>query len=247
MAAILSMLAIPAAAGADVLSMGSNLVGTQRYFTADVGFPMFGTLDHPTAVPVTTLSSDEPGTMTFVRYAFESTVEQSIAMTWTPGAATVTSRTDTLTFDSSRAPNSGWQEIRVSPNFATPDRRFITTRLCVNAVNGKPRSDYCGGPTTRGRCGGGSWYAATAYSVSTVDCRELAAGVHAGQTIHVHFQTGSGGYGLVTADPAGTHVLSGRLPANTWTTYTVPQDVSGVWLLSVESNGQDGGYYLPIS
>ena len=133
-------------------------------------------------------------------------------------------------------------------------REFGTSRLCLFIQNGKSRHDYCGGPTTKGRCGGGAWYVKTKYLVSFVDCRDVRAaqlGVHPGYPLRVRTQNSAGG--RYSWDPA-FHVgnpgsFAGTTPSsNKVTTVTVPPLPPGDHKLIIrdEKLGFAGVYVLPV-
>jgi hypothetical protein len=221
----------------------------------------FQTLSAPVSCPVTTLLHNSDETLSFVRWSDYSTVEQSISMNWTPGPVGEATRTDTFMLDPAKFAASGWRELRWTSNATSPTRAFTTTRECLWVVNGKPRSDDCGGPATAGRCGGGSWYPDPPgnYLVSFVDCRDVNKAqtqpFHAGDVIRVKFQ-GTGNHGEANIDPhfhmgdAGV-VLPDMIGGDRWTTLRIPAGLAPgphkLVLRDVWTNGNEGVYVQPFT
>jgi len=236
-------LALAGTAQANNVTSFSNQIGSGRYETQDVGLAMFANVTPGQSVPITVRSVNEPGTLDWSRVSVQSTVKNKITLNWTPGVTSDVTRSFSLPVPSG---GSGWEELRWSTDFAhdsSRERTFNTTRHCVHYSGS---GNYCGGPTVKGRCGGGSWYESALYNVPFIDCRDLAA-ILAGNppaNIRVKFQVdySGGGYGVVATDPNGSNIISGHYPKNTW--ITIPNPGAGAWLLSVANNGQDGGYQI---
>jgi hypothetical protein len=215
---------------------------------------MFATWSAPMTVPVTTTlyGRARRERVTRVRicagpsgsYCFGDRVVSHTA------SGPVRTFVDRFFFDPRNAPSSGWTEVRVTSILAEPDgtQEFTTSRYCVLVQSSKPRSDYCGGPRTTGRCGGGSWYTATGYLVANVDCRDVLKarnGVRPGDVLRVRTEQAGPNVGSVrwdTAAPAQT------FPAHTWTAVKVPSLGPGPHELYVRSSarGFTGAYALPV-
>jgi hypothetical protein len=233
----------------------------QGWLTDDVhihtiwDLPNLSILDKPLTVPVTTLLHNQTAHLAFVRWSDGSNVIESIK-TPVQGDGTGEQKIPVnFTLDPARFANSGWQEVRFTSNIDKPQREYTTTRLCLFVVNGKKRSDYCGGPTVAGRCGAGAWYPDTKYLVVFVDCRDVNRSLRGpafspGDKIRVKFQDG---LGQATVDPhfhmgdRGT-VIARDLPKNTWTTVTLPPLSPGAHKLHLRSTarGEAGAYVLPL-
>jgi hypothetical protein len=247
LAATTLALIFAASAQANVVTSFSNQIGSGRFETQDVGLAMFANATPGQAVPITVRNVNEPGTMTLSRVDLESTVKETLTTSpfpWTPGTTSDVSRSFTLHVPSG---GSGWDELRWHSEFkhdSTRERTFNTTRHCIHYSSGT--GNYCGGPTVRGRCGGGSWYESALYNVSFIDCRDLKAIMdgHPPSSIRVKFQVdySGGGYGVIARDPNGGGQVGGHYAANTW--ITIPNPGGTFWLLSVANNGQDGGYQV---
>lgn len=220
----------------------------------------FQTISAPLRCPLTTLLHNSDETVTFTRWSDYSSVIQSIPMLWQPGVVSEAIRTDTFTLDPASVAASGWREVRWTSNADSPTRAFTTTRECLWIVNGKRRSDNCGGPTTAGRCGGGGWYPDPPdnYLISTIDCRDVARAQswHAGDRIRVRFQ-GSGNHGEANIDPrfhqgdAGVVLATNLVGGNAWTTVTIPAGLAPgphrLVLRDVWKNGNEGVYVQPFT
>lgn len=214
---------------------------------------MFDTWSAPITVPVTTtLYRRAPSErVTHVRicaapsgYCFGNRAVAHVASS--PRQAFV----DRFSFDPRKAPTSGWTEIRVTSILAEPDgtQEFTTSRYCIFVQTPKPRSDYCGGPTTTGRCGGGSWYTTTGYLVVNVDCRDVLKahrGVRPGAVLRVRTEQPGANVGSVRWDGAAPSQTFGP---HTWTAIRVPSLAPGAHELYVRSSGGgfSGGYALPV-
>lgn len=190
--------------------------GPSEVLTTAACFPMLGTISGAPGLDVRTTTRNVTGTLTFVRWSQESTVKQLVR----PNVAADVDRVDHLPFAASMIAG-GWHELRVTSNMAEPDQRvFTTTRWCALVAGGS--SNYCGGPTVRGRCGGGSWYGD--YIISWIDCRDWPRAPRSGAwSARLRFDgergvaqidgrtiyDGAGGDRtvLVPAMPAGRHTL----------------------------------------
>lgn len=259
--AVLGALLIPATASAATEEVQGWRNANDHIHTSFPGWQL-QTLSSPSNLAVTTLLHNRAGGhLTFVRWSWESSVQQSVSYNVTgTGASEQIIGPTNLTVTPATAPNSGWRELRVTSNFVTSTglREFTTTRTCVFVNNGKSRSDYCGGPTTAGRCGGGAWYQDINYRIATVDCRDVYFVqnnvVPPGYTFRVKFQDGPGFANLDPAFHVGNPgvVLGTNMPANTWTTVQIPLGTStGVHKLHLRAMGsatnpEAGAYVLSI-
>jgi hypothetical protein len=194
--------------------------------------PFFQTISSPTVLQVNDLLHNAPTNehVSFVDLQDQgNTISKAAVSIW--GDSSPEQRfSATVTIDPAKFAHSGYQEVRVRSNIDKPDREFTTTRLCLNIQNGKSRSDYCGGPTVAGRCGGGAWYPdiPSNYRIIFVDCRDVALtqtrDLFAGDKIRVKAQDGGLFCNLdphFHADDPGM-VLVANGAANTWTTLTIP-------------------------
>jgi hypothetical protein len=223
--------------------------------------PMLVTVSSPQPMHVTTRLHNRVGQLTFVDTQYGPSGTQLEKHSYSDRFGNGTPEQvfqDTFTIDPAKFPNSGWQEIRVRSNIMENGRReFTTTRLCADIQNGKPRSDYCGGPATEGRCGSGAWYDDIQYRIVFVDCRDVARALlgtahKAGDQVRVKMQDGPG---IATIDPkfhAGDpgRVIASNIPANTWTTVTIPGGLSrGPHKLHLRAMGglEAGVYVLPFT
>jgi hypothetical protein len=212
--------------------------------------PMFQTISGCMSVPVTTLFHNNPSTAQWIRWSDGSNVKQVIDYPdWTPGAVFEATRVDTLNICQSQFDSWGWREVRVTENNGSP-RDFGTTRWCVWVPNnGKSRSDYCGGPTVAGRCGGGWWYEDLAYSIVFVDCRDVnivqTRNLVAGDKIRAHAQAGTL---IARLDPDFHYGNEGTAAAFVNGAWTVPSGLApGTHRLHMRdgrSNGEAGVYVL---
>jgi len=252
--------ALLAAASAQAIETQAWKSPTVHIHTVDC-MAQFQALSAPVSCPVTTLLHNSDETLTFVRWSDYSTVIQKISMSWTPGPVSEATRTDTFTLDPAKFAASGWREVRWTSNAGSPTRAFTTSRECLWVVNGKGRSDNCGGPATAGRCGGGGWYPDSPgnYLISFIDCRDASSAQTAwtaGQRIRVRFQ-GSGNHGEANIDPhfhqgdSGIVVATSLVGGNTWTTVQIPAGLAPgqheLHLRSVWMNGNAGAYVLPFT
>lgn len=218
-----------------------------------VPFRIFATWAAPMTVPVTTtLYNRTPAEkVTRVRICLGPSGSFCFGNRTVSHTATSSEQafTDSFTFDPRQAPNSGWSEVRVTSILAEPDgsQEFTTSRYCIFVQSGKPRSDYCGGPSTQGRCGGGAWYTTTGYLVANIDCRDVLKarnGIRAGDVIRVRTET-SGNTGSVRWDGASS---GPSFLGHTWTAVKVPALAAGAHELYVRSSagGFMGAYVLPV-
>lgn len=253
--AIMAALAVAVPAHADMEVQGWQTADDHIHTSVPIN--MLETISAPRPIVVTTLLHNRSGgNLTFVRWSDQNGIKETVKMS-VPGTGESEQRIYTnLTINPALVSTSGWTEIRVTSNFVdnAGKREFTTTRLCVNIQNGKSVSNFCGGPTTSGRCGGGAWYTATDYSVATVDCRDINTAqtrpLVAGDTIRVKAQAG---VAMVNLDPAfhvgnpGTALLVNGVKG-TWHTITIPAGLApGTHKLHIRdqrTNGEAGAYVL---
>ncbi|MGZ4275319.1 MAG: hypothetical protein ACXVFK_01480 [Solirubrobacteraceae bacterium] len=200
-----------------------------RHIHTDVCLPFLKTLSAPADIDVRSLLHNSDSTARFVRWSDGSNVKQSVAVNWHPGPVMEASRYDTLHLDPALFDADGWRELRITTDANDPvkGRWYTTSRYCVFVQgSGKARSDYCGGPTTSGRCGWAGWYGD--YFNVYVDCRDynrvLTGPLHAGDTLRVKFQDARG---VATIDPDFHHDNPGQViydgaGNDTWRTITIP-------------------------
>lgn len=250
--ALALLLLTPAAAQAEE-SQGWH--SATAHIETTVPTRMFDTWSAPMTVPVTTTLYNRTTAEHVTRVRICAGPSGSYCFGNRTVSHTATSSeqafTDSFTFDPRQAPNSGWTEVRVTSIMKEPDgtQEFTTSRYCVLIQSSKPRSDYCGGPTTQGRCGGGAWYNATGYLVANVDCRDVLKarnGIRAGDVIRVRTESALvTTTGSVRWDEATT---GQSYPGHTWTAVKVPALSPGLHELYVRSSagGFMGAYALPV-
>jgi hypothetical protein len=218
---------------------------------------MFQAYAAPTTVPVTILLHNSHARVEGIRWSCESTVKQAVPLAFTGTGAPEETRQVNMTVDPALCPR-GWQEIRWTVDATLPDgtREFTTSRECANVVTGNGTAqNYCGGPASAGRCGGGAWYAATTYLIGFVDCRDwnqaATTGFHAGERIRVRTQNSGGG--IATFDPDFHHGNPGVAaqatpPDNRWTTVTIPNLAPGQHTLHLRDRllGFSGTVVMPL-
>lgn len=175
-------------------------IDTDEHIHTGVCFPMFADLTGPTSFDLRTLLHNNDGHTTFVRggvhdggwgpnYVFRGD--------WPGNGLNEIGRVDEFPFDPAWNDFSGFGEFRFSSNLEDPvkARWYTTARLTANIANGKKANDYSGGPTTKGRCGGGGHYGT--YNIAWIDCRDLArirqGPVPSGFVVNLRWQNGDRG------------------------------------------------------
>jgi hypothetical protein len=208
----------------------------------------------PVPMTVRVLGHHSTALIRWVRWSCESDVKQVVDLNHRFTGAHEEWIDVELTIRPSLCP-AGWREIRITPDVRRHGLRdFGTTRLCVRFGTASG-SNYCGGPTQRGRCGGGWWYSRTEYMLGFVDCRDLKKTLdrplEPGERVRVKSQ---GGRLYVLLDPA-LHAGSRGLQlvenarGRTWRAVTIPTDLEpGAHKLHIRAQrhhtGEAGGYVL---
>jgi hypothetical protein len=229
-----------------------NFSPSQQHIHATDTLTQFQRISGTTQFQVTVLLHNSTAHINWVRWGCESSVKQYVPVNWQgTGAHEERFGPVTLSISPSQCPGL-YREIRVTANAdripLTNNRAFTTTRTCLQM--GTSGTNYCGGPTQAGRCGGGAWYEATEYSIARVDCRDVATmqsrplrpGV---DTIRVDAQAGSV---FAHIDP-GFHAFNPGIAVvsnggTSWRTFTVPAGLApGPHKLVVRdrrTNGEEG-------
>jgi hypothetical protein len=187
--------------------------------------PIFAPLTQPTAIDVRTLGHHNDGTLTLVRWAWQSSVVESHAMKVPLLGAQETTRYDTLTVRPD-AGAAGYNELRFTSNVVDPVKgRWYTSTRWPMANRGSTAAGYSGGPTAAGRCGAAGWYGQ--YLNVYIDCRDLArlrsGPVASGTVVRLKFEHERG---VATIDPNFHQGLAGNVRydgagANTWRQVTL--------------------------
>lgn len=227
-----------------------------RHAHLSADLPMLETLSSPRTVTFTVLLHNQPAA---THVAWLELQDQGTSMVKIPlnvygNGQSEQKFTVDVPLDPAKFAHSGWQEMRTRLNIDKPVRTFTTGRVAVNVQNGKSVSNYSGGPTVAGRCGGGAWYGDIPgnYRIIFVDCRDHYAAntrpLVPGDKIRVKSQDGEL---YANIDPhfhagdVGIPLITGGKP-NTWTTLTIPAGLApGVHKLHFRSQtGIEAGAYV---
>lgn len=253
---LLAALLLPAPAQADETQAWET---NTTHLHAVFGMTMFQTVSATTTVPFTVLLHNSHARVYRVRWSCESDVKQNVDVAWQgTGAAEQKFGPVNLTVDPGLC-SAGWRELRFTAiaRRTNGEQEFTTSRECVNFTRGNgTSSNYCGGPTIAGRCGGGAWYQATGYLVPTVDCRDVAraagAGFHPGDVIRVRTQIGGGSI-IGTFDPS-FHTgnqgvgLQTKPAGSTYQSFVIPNLPAGLHKFHVRHTlgGFSGAFVLSL-
>lgn len=251
-AIVAALFSMPAVAGAEEEQGWQN---DQTHIHMGTDLPMFTQLTSSRTVNVSLLLHNSRATINLIRWSCESDVKQSKSLNLVgDGSPAQTFPTQTLTVNPSLC-TSGWREVRFTANAEIPGvgREFTTSRRCIRMGTGS--SNYCGGPTVAGRCGGGAWYVPTEYLIGFVDCRDWqkaqTTGFRPGERIRVRTQNSGGG--VATFDPDFHNGFLGISPQatppnNSWTTVAVPQLAPGQHRMHLRDRraGFSGAVVMPL-
>jgi hypothetical protein len=171
-------------------------IDTDEHIHTGVCFPMFADAAAPTSFDIRTLLHNNDGHANFVRWGVhDGGVGGYVFRGDFPGSGlNEVGVVHEAPWNPADGKNSGFKEFRFTSNVEDPakGRWYTTARYTLNFVNGKGRDDYSGGPTTKGRCGGGGHYGD--YHIAWIDCRDLArirqGPVPSGFVVNLRWQNG---------------------------------------------------------